>query len=119
MTKKRRELRIDLGVCLRELRRHVEEHFAADGEELGRILGGIRIEPRLGAAVELLGEIALATGDTTGAIAEFITALERVRESSWESKEADITARLHIFGALSEEDESYFNQQFAKVLGVG
>ena len=32
---------------------------------------------------------------------------------------ADITARLHIFGALSEEDESYFNQQFAKVLGVG
>ncbi len=28
------------------------------------------------------------------------------------------TARLHIFGALTEADETYFNQQFAKVLGV-
>ncbi len=30
----------------------------------------------------------------------------------------DWVARLHIFGALSEEDETYFNQQFAKVIGV-
>jgi spermidine/putrescine transport system substrate-binding protein len=30
-----------------------------------------------------------------------------------------ITSRLHIFGALNEDDEAYFNQQFAKVLGVG
>jgi spermidine/putrescine transport system substrate-binding protein len=29
------------------------------------------------------------------------------------------TAKLHIFGALTEADETYFNQQFAKVLGVG
>jgi spermidine/putrescine transport system substrate-binding protein len=32
---------------------------------------------------------------------------------------ASTTAKLHIFGALSEDDEAYFNQQFAKVLGVG
>lgn len=30
-----------------------------------------------------------------------------------------ITAKLHIFGALSEDDEKYFNEQFATVLGVG
>jgi spermidine/putrescine transport system substrate-binding protein len=30
---------------------------------------------------------------------------------------ADIMARLHIFGGLSEEDELYFNQQFATVTG--
>lgn len=30
-----------------------------------------------------------------------------------------ITAKLHIFGALSEDDEKYFNEQFAKVMGVG
>jgi spermidine/putrescine transport system substrate-binding protein len=28
-------------------------------------------------------------------------------------------AKLKIFGALTEADETYFNQQFAKVLGVG
>ena len=32
---------------------------------------------------------------------------------------ADWQARLHPFGALSEADETYFNQQFAKVIGVG
>ena len=31
----------------------------------------------------------------------------------------DWVERLHIFGALSEEDELYFNEQFAKVIGVG
>ena len=31
----------------------------------------------------------------------------------------DILARLHIFGGLSEEDETYFNEQFAKVTGKG
>lgn len=31
----------------------------------------------------------------------------------------DILARLHIFGGLSEADEAYFNEQFAKILGVG
>jgi spermidine/putrescine transport system substrate-binding protein len=31
----------------------------------------------------------------------------------------DWIERLHIFGALSEEDELYFNEQFAKVIGVG
>jgi spermidine/putrescine transport system substrate-binding protein len=31
---------------------------------------------------------------------------------------ADIRARLYSFGALSEEDESYFNEAFAKVSGV-
>jgi spermidine/putrescine transport system substrate-binding protein len=31
----------------------------------------------------------------------------------------DVVAKLHIFGDLSEEDEAYFNEQFAKVLGVG
>jgi spermidine/putrescine transport system substrate-binding protein len=30
-----------------------------------------------------------------------------------------VTTKLAIFGALNEDDESYFNQQFAKVLGVG
>lgn len=32
---------------------------------------------------------------------------------------ADVRARLHIFGALSEADEAYFNQQFATVTGKG
>jgi spermidine/putrescine transport system substrate-binding protein len=32
---------------------------------------------------------------------------------------ADVLAKLHIFGGLSEEDELYFNQQFAKVTGKG
>lgn len=32
---------------------------------------------------------------------------------------ADVQARLHIFGGLSEDDETYFNQQFAKVTGKG
>ena len=31
----------------------------------------------------------------------------------------DWVARLHIFGDLSEADEIYFNEQFAKVVGVG
>ena len=31
---------------------------------------------------------------------------------------ADWQARLHPFGALNEADETYFNQQFAKVIGV-
>lgn len=31
----------------------------------------------------------------------------------------DWVERLHIFGALSEEDELYFNKEFAKVIGVG
>jgi spermidine/putrescine transport system substrate-binding protein len=31
---------------------------------------------------------------------------------------ADWIARLHIFGALNEADEAYFNKQFAKVIGV-
>ena len=31
---------------------------------------------------------------------------------------ADVRARLYAFGALSEEDESYFNEAFAKVSGV-
>lgn len=30
-----------------------------------------------------------------------------------------IIQRLHIFGELSEDDLAYFNQQFAKVMGVG
>jgi len=32
---------------------------------------------------------------------------------------ADVQAKLHIFGGLTEEDEQYFNQQFAKVTGKG
>jgi len=32
---------------------------------------------------------------------------------------ADWSARLHPFGVLSEDDETYFNEQFAKVIGVG
>jgi spermidine/putrescine transport system substrate-binding protein len=32
---------------------------------------------------------------------------------------ADILAKLHIFGGLTEEDETYFNQQFATVTGKG
>ncbi len=32
---------------------------------------------------------------------------------------AEWVDRLHIFGALTEEQEIYFNEQFAKVLGVG
>ena len=31
---------------------------------------------------------------------------------------ADVVARLHTFGALSEADEAYFNQKFAKLSGV-
>jgi hypothetical protein len=32
---------------------------------------------------------------------------------------AEVQARLVAFGALSEDDEKYFNDQFASVLGVG
>jgi spermidine/putrescine transport system substrate-binding protein len=32
---------------------------------------------------------------------------------------ADWVERLYIFGALTEEQEIYFNEQFAKVIGVG
>jgi spermidine/putrescine transport system substrate-binding protein len=32
---------------------------------------------------------------------------------------ADWLARLHAFGDLTEADEAYFNEQFAKVIGVG
>jgi spermidine/putrescine transport system substrate-binding protein len=32
---------------------------------------------------------------------------------------ADVLGRLHIFVGLSEEDETYFNQQFATVTGLG
>jgi spermidine/putrescine transport system substrate-binding protein len=32
---------------------------------------------------------------------------------------ADILSRLHIFVGLNEDDEAYFNQQFATVTGVG
>jgi spermidine/putrescine transport system substrate-binding protein len=32
---------------------------------------------------------------------------------------ADVQAKLHIFGGLTEEDEQYFNQQFATVTGKG
>ena len=32
---------------------------------------------------------------------------------------ADWVARFHIFGALTPDDELYFNKQFAKVMGVG
>ena len=31
---------------------------------------------------------------------------------------ADVVSRLHTFGALSEADEAYFNQKFAKLSGV-
>lgn len=31
----------------------------------------------------------------------------------------DLMAKLRVFGALTEDDERYFNEQFAKVLGVG
>jgi spermidine/putrescine transport system substrate-binding protein len=31
---------------------------------------------------------------------------------------ADVVKRLHTFGALSEADEAYFNQKFAKLSGV-
>ena len=31
---------------------------------------------------------------------------------------ADVVSRLHTFGALTEADESYFNQAFAKLSGV-
>jgi len=45
-------------------------------------------------AMELLGEIALARGNSANAIAEFSAALARVRESSWSGKEVDILVRL-------------------------
>jgi len=31
----------------------------------------------------------------------------------------DVVARLHVFGPLTEADEAYFNETFAKVTGVG
>ena len=34
------------------------------------------------------------------------------------SPPADWVERLHIFGALTEEQDVYFNEQFAKVIGV-
>ncbi|MGD8357650.1 MAG: tetratricopeptide repeat protein [Lysobacterales bacterium] len=45
-------------------------------------------------AMELLGEVATARGDTAGAIREYTSALARVRESSWSGKEGDITVSL-------------------------
>jgi DNA-binding winged helix-turn-helix (wHTH) protein/tetratricopeptide (TPR) repeat protein len=54
---------------------------------------GSFIQPEV-EAMELLGEIALARGDTAAAIAEFTAALDRVRESSWSGKEVDIITRL-------------------------
>ncbi len=45
-------------------------------------------------AMELLGDIALARGDTTAAIGEYTATLKRVRDSSWSGKEVDIIIRL-------------------------
>jgi DNA-binding winged helix-turn-helix (wHTH) protein/tetratricopeptide (TPR) repeat protein len=45
-------------------------------------------------AMELLGDIAMARGDTAGAIDEYGAALARVRESTWSAKETDIAVRL-------------------------
>jgi DNA-binding winged helix-turn-helix (wHTH) protein/tetratricopeptide (TPR) repeat protein len=45
-------------------------------------------------AMELLGDIAVARGDTAAAIDEYTAALTRVRESTWSAKESAIAARL-------------------------
>ncbi len=45
-------------------------------------------------AMELLGDIVAARGDTAAAIGEYSAALARVRESTWSAKEADIAVRL-------------------------
>jgi len=45
-------------------------------------------------AMELLGDIAMARGDTAAAIDEYTAALIRVRESTWSAKETDISVRL-------------------------
>jgi tetratricopeptide (TPR) repeat protein len=45
-------------------------------------------------AVELLGDIAIARGDTRGAIDEFNAALTRVRETTWTSKENTLEQKL-------------------------
>ena len=55
--------------------------------------GAALMQPEI-EAMELLGEIALARGDTGAAINEFTAALARVRESSWSGKEIDIVIRL-------------------------
>lgn len=55
--------------------------------------GAALMQPEI-EAMELLGEIALARGDTGAAINEFTAALARVRESSWSGKEVDILIRL-------------------------
>jgi DNA-binding winged helix-turn-helix (wHTH) protein/tetratricopeptide (TPR) repeat protein len=45
-------------------------------------------------AMELLGDVAVARGDTAAAIEEYAAALARVRESTWSAKETDIAVRL-------------------------
>jgi DNA-binding winged helix-turn-helix (wHTH) protein/tetratricopeptide (TPR) repeat protein len=45
-------------------------------------------------AMELLGDVAMARGDTDAAIGEYSAALARVRQSTWSAKETDIAVRL-------------------------
>jgi hypothetical protein len=43
---------------------------------------------------------------------------EEKKDSPLINPPQDWLDRLYIFGGLSEEDEAYFNEQYAKVIGV-
>jgi tetratricopeptide (TPR) repeat protein len=89
-----RVLQVDVMLARLDL----EEHSLVSAETivlntLEAARQGEFIQPEV-EAMELLGDIALARGQTADAIAEYEAALERVRESSWSGKEVDIIIRL-------------------------
>lgn len=89
-----RALQVDVQLArldLEEQSLDSSETLALDALEASRQAGFIQPEVE---AMELLGDIALARGDSGAAIAEFTAALERVRESTWSGKEVDILIRL-------------------------
>src|SRR5690606_33731684 len=52
-----RELTVQRRILDLKINRSVEEELAAHGEELARILGGVRVDPRLLAPLDLLDEL--------------------------------------------------------------
>ena len=54
-------------------------------------------------ALQLQGEVAAARGDVPAAVTAFRRALDRVREASWDGKQAEITVQL-IHAYLDTDD---------------
>ena len=45
-------------------------------------------------ALELLGDLEMARGDASAAIADYTAAIDRLRETTWASKDNELTAKL-------------------------